>query len=213
MPDQAQPQQLKPVVKNGCPDCPPLVVPRRGYTPARPSCIECCEKHLGAAIVLLAELNDARRRGHSPSGLLPPPPRHRPPIRSRGRVPGVAGPPRRHPRRPQGVPGRRDDARFRRYRNPCKRRPQRRIVVPSKLNGRVSPRPAFLGLVSPRTRPFLFSGQVRPALSRHHARMDVSAAARRIFDTSMKNLSNHGWFPGGFEGPSAKEDGHEQAST
>ena len=58
MPEQAQPQPLKPVLKNGCPNCPPLVVPRRGYTPARPSCIECVEKHLGAAYVLLAELND-----------------------------------------------------------------------------------------------------------------------------------------------------------
>ena len=71
MPEQAQPQQLKPVQKNGCPDCPPLVVPRRGYTPTRPSCIECVEKHLGAAMVLLAELNDlpddeaTRRQGFS----------------------------------------------------------------------------------------------------------------------------------------------------
>lgn len=41
-----------------CGDCPPLVVPRRSYTPSRPSCIECVEKHLGAAYVLLTELND-----------------------------------------------------------------------------------------------------------------------------------------------------------
>jgi hypothetical protein len=34
---------------------PPLIVPRRGYTPARPSCIMCTEKHLGAAYVLLTE--------------------------------------------------------------------------------------------------------------------------------------------------------------
>jgi len=27
-----------------CGDCPPLVVPRRSYTPTRPSCIECVEK-------------------------------------------------------------------------------------------------------------------------------------------------------------------------
>ena len=36
----------------------PLVVPRGGYTPSRPSCIECCEKHLGAAYVLLTEARD-----------------------------------------------------------------------------------------------------------------------------------------------------------
>ena len=71
MPDQAQSQPLKPVLKQGCPDCPPMVVPRRGYTPTRPSCIECVEKHLGAAMVLLAELNDlpddetSRRQGFS----------------------------------------------------------------------------------------------------------------------------------------------------
>jgi len=35
-----------------------LVVPRNGYTPSRPSCIECVEKHLGAAYVLLTEMND-----------------------------------------------------------------------------------------------------------------------------------------------------------
>jgi len=41
-----------------CGDCPPLVVPRRSYTPSRPSCIECCEKHLGAAYVLLTEARE-----------------------------------------------------------------------------------------------------------------------------------------------------------
>jgi hypothetical protein len=48
-----------------CPDCPPaqtasrpLVAPRRGYTPTRPSCIECVEKHLGAALVLLTETRE-----------------------------------------------------------------------------------------------------------------------------------------------------------
>jgi len=41
-----------------CGDCPPLVVPRRSYTPSRPSCIECVEKHLGAAYVLLTEARD-----------------------------------------------------------------------------------------------------------------------------------------------------------
>ena len=71
MPEQAQPQPVKPVLKNGCPDCPPMVVPRRGYTPTRPSCIHCAEKHVGAAMVLLAELNDlpddeaSRRQGFS----------------------------------------------------------------------------------------------------------------------------------------------------
>ena len=58
MPDQAQPQPVKPVLKNGCPDCPPMVVPRRGYTPTRPSCIDCVEKHLGAACVLLTEARE-----------------------------------------------------------------------------------------------------------------------------------------------------------
>ena len=42
MPDQ--PVSLQPTLKKKCPDCPPLVVPRRGYTPTRPSCIECVEK-------------------------------------------------------------------------------------------------------------------------------------------------------------------------
>ena len=71
MPEQAQPQPVKPVLKNGCPDCPPMVVPRRGCTPTRPSCIQCVEKHVGAAMVLLAELNDlpddeaSRRQGFS----------------------------------------------------------------------------------------------------------------------------------------------------
>ncbi|MGC9457335.1 MAG: hypothetical protein ACP5DC_07395 [Halothiobacillaceae bacterium] len=71
MPEQAQPQSVKPVLKSGCPDCPPMVVPRRGYTPTRPSCIHCVEKHVGAAMVLLAELNDlpddeaTRRQGFS----------------------------------------------------------------------------------------------------------------------------------------------------
>jgi len=41
-----------------CGDCPPLVVPRRSYTPSRPSCIECVEKHLGAAYVLLTEARE-----------------------------------------------------------------------------------------------------------------------------------------------------------
>jgi len=41
-----------------CGDCPPLVVPRRSYTPTRPSCIECVEKHLGAAYVLLTEARE-----------------------------------------------------------------------------------------------------------------------------------------------------------
>lgn len=41
-----------------CNDCPPLVVPRRAYTPTRASCIECVEKHLGAALVLLTETRE-----------------------------------------------------------------------------------------------------------------------------------------------------------
>jgi len=49
---------LIPKMKKRCKDCPPMVVPPRSYTPARPSCIQCVEKHLGAAYVLLTELND-----------------------------------------------------------------------------------------------------------------------------------------------------------
>ena len=41
-----------------CGNCPPLVVPRRSYTPTRPSCIDCVEKHLGAAYVLLTEARE-----------------------------------------------------------------------------------------------------------------------------------------------------------
>ena len=59
-----------------CRDCPPvertrtdgpLVVPRRSYTPSRPSCLECVEKHLGAAYVLLTEARDlpAGQRGYA----------------------------------------------------------------------------------------------------------------------------------------------------
>lgn len=51
-------ENLAPTLKKPCPNCPPMVVPRDGYTPARLSCVECVEKHLGAAYVLLAELND-----------------------------------------------------------------------------------------------------------------------------------------------------------
>jgi len=57
MPEQAQPKTLIPKQKK-CSDCPPLVIPRRSYTPTRPSCIECCEKHLGAALVLLTEARE-----------------------------------------------------------------------------------------------------------------------------------------------------------
>jgi len=52
------PKTLIPKMKKRCKDCPPMVVPPRSYTPSRPSCIECVEKHLGAAYVLLTELND-----------------------------------------------------------------------------------------------------------------------------------------------------------
>ncbi|HQA92190.1 MAG TPA: hypothetical protein PK316_21245 [Sedimentisphaerales bacterium] len=52
MPDNLIPKAKK------CGNCPPLVVPRRAYTPSRPSCIECVEKHLGAAYVLLTEARD-----------------------------------------------------------------------------------------------------------------------------------------------------------
>ncbi|HPD29069.1 MAG TPA: hypothetical protein PLL20_03675 [Phycisphaerae bacterium] len=50
--------QQRLITSRRCRDCPPLVVPRNGYTPSRPSCIECVEKHLGAAYVLLTEMND-----------------------------------------------------------------------------------------------------------------------------------------------------------
>lgn len=58
-------EHLRP--RRPCRDCPPverrptdgpLVVPRRSYTPSRPSCLECVEKHLGAAYVLLTEARD-----------------------------------------------------------------------------------------------------------------------------------------------------------
>jgi hypothetical protein len=52
MPDTLIPKTKK------CGNCPPLVVPRRAYTPSRPSCIECVEKHLGAAYVLLTEARE-----------------------------------------------------------------------------------------------------------------------------------------------------------
>jgi len=71
MPDQ--PDSLQPKLKKKCPDCPPpepLVVPRRGYTPTRPSCIHCVEKHVGAAYVLLAELNDLPDDRRTESGNL-----------------------------------------------------------------------------------------------------------------------------------------------
>jgi len=52
--------------------------------------------------------------GHSAgrlgAGLLISLPCHRPPLRGRGRVAGMARPPRRHSPRPQGVPNRRHDA-------------------------------------------------------------------------------------------------------
>jgi hypothetical protein len=52
MADTLVPKQKK------CGDCSPLVVPRRSYTPTRPSCISCVEKHLGAACVLLTEARE-----------------------------------------------------------------------------------------------------------------------------------------------------------
>jgi hypothetical protein len=68
MEDAAMAETLTPKLKT-CTNCPPLVVPRRGYTPARPSCLLCVEKHLGAAYVLLAELNDLpdARRAEPPN--------------------------------------------------------------------------------------------------------------------------------------------------
>ena len=74
-----QPESLQPTLKKKCPDCPPLVVPRRGYTPTRPSCIDCVEKHLGAALVLLTETREGyayrlRAIGHlfEAEGIKPP---------------------------------------------------------------------------------------------------------------------------------------------
>jgi hypothetical protein len=59
MSEQAQPKTpITPQRKKPCTNCPPLVVPRRSYTPTRPSCIECVEKHLGAAYVLLTETRE-----------------------------------------------------------------------------------------------------------------------------------------------------------
>jgi len=49
---------LIPKMKKRCKDCPPMVIPPRSYTPSRPSCITCVEKHLGAAYVLLTEARE-----------------------------------------------------------------------------------------------------------------------------------------------------------
>jgi len=49
---------LIPKMKKRCKDCPPMIIPPRSYTPSRPSCIECVEKHLGAAYVLLTEARE-----------------------------------------------------------------------------------------------------------------------------------------------------------
>ena len=61
-------ETLTPKQKKPCTNCPPasrtrqagppVVIPRRAYTPTRPSCVECVEKHLGAAYVLLTETRD-----------------------------------------------------------------------------------------------------------------------------------------------------------
>ena len=56
-PEPAQPQTLTPKQKP-CTNCPPVVIPRRAYTPTRLSCVECVEKHLGAALVLLTETRE-----------------------------------------------------------------------------------------------------------------------------------------------------------
>ena len=56
--DAAMARTLIPKMKKRCKDCPPMVIPRRSYTPSRPSCIACVEKHLGAAYVLLTEARE-----------------------------------------------------------------------------------------------------------------------------------------------------------
>ena len=53
---------LIPKMKKRCKNCPPLVVPPRSYTPTRPSCMLCVEKHLGAAYVLLTESREGYAR-------------------------------------------------------------------------------------------------------------------------------------------------------
>ena len=68
--DAAMARTLIPKMKKRCKDCPPMVIPPRSYTPSRPSCIACVEKHLGAAYVLLTELNDLPDRQ---TGLPDPP--------------------------------------------------------------------------------------------------------------------------------------------
>ena len=57
MNEQAHSQSLVPRQRK-CRGCPPLIVPRRSYTPTRPSCLACVEKHLGAAYVLLTEARE-----------------------------------------------------------------------------------------------------------------------------------------------------------
>jgi len=49
---------LIPKMKKRCKGCLPMVIPHRSYTPSRPSCIACVEKHLGAAYVLLTEARE-----------------------------------------------------------------------------------------------------------------------------------------------------------
>jgi len=56
--DAAMARKLIPKMKKRCKDCLPMVIPRRSYTPSRPSCIACVEKHLGAAYVLLTEARE-----------------------------------------------------------------------------------------------------------------------------------------------------------
>ncbi len=51
MADQVTPKTKK------CSTC-PTIVPKHGGTPTRASCVDCAEKHLGAAMVLLAEVRD-----------------------------------------------------------------------------------------------------------------------------------------------------------
>lgn len=41
-----------------CKSCPPPARSPRAHPPTRPSCIDCAEKHVGAAYVLLAETRD-----------------------------------------------------------------------------------------------------------------------------------------------------------
>lgn len=85
---QQLPAPRLPQAGKKCGDCPPLVIPRRSYTPARPGCTGFVEAHLAAALVLLTEGREGQAYRLRVISLR----------RGRGRVPGVGGVARSYPR-------------------------------------------------------------------------------------------------------------------